>query len=50
MGSRPFSREVEGMETLQLQKYDKWLAEHLDELITRYPGKVVAIYEGKVVP
>jgi len=49
MGSRPFSREVEGMEALQLQKYDKWLAEHLDELITRYPGKVVAIYEGKVV-
>jgi len=37
------------MEALQLQKYDKWLAEHLDELITRYPGKVVAIYEGKVV-
>jgi len=37
------------MEALQLQKYDEWLAEHLDELVTQYPGKVVAIHEDKVV-
>jgi hypothetical protein len=37
------------MEALQYQKYDDWLAEHLDELVTQYPGKVVAIHEGKVV-
>ena len=35
------------MEPLQLQKYDDWLAEHLDELVSRYPAKVVAIHEGK---
>ena len=33
------------MEALQLQKHDEWLAEHLDELVTQYPGKVVAIYD-----
>jgi iron-sulfur cluster repair protein YtfE (RIC family) len=37
------------MEALQLQKYDEWLAEHLDELVTQYPGKVVAIHGDKVV-
>jgi len=37
------------MEALQYQKYDEWLAEHLDELVTQYAGKVVAIHEGKVV-
>ncbi|HID31527.1 MAG TPA: hypothetical protein EYP19_16210 [Desulfobacterales bacterium] len=37
------------MEALQLQKYDEWLAEHLDELVTKYPGKVVAIHEDEVV-
>lgn len=37
------------MEVLQLQKYDDWLAEHLDELVAQYPAKVVAIHEGKIV-
>ena len=37
------------MKALQLQKYDEWLAEHLDELVVQYPGKVVAIHEGKVI-
>lgn len=37
------------MEALQLRKYDEWLAEHLDELVDRYPEKVVAIHEGKII-
>jgi hypothetical protein len=37
------------MEALQLQEYDEWLAEHLDELAAKYPAKVVAIHEGKVI-
>jgi hypothetical protein len=37
------------MEALQLQKYDEWLAKHLDELVMEYPGKVVAIHEDKEV-
>jgi len=37
------------MEAMQLQKYDEWLAEHLEELMVQYPGKVVAIYEGQII-
>jgi hypothetical protein len=34
---------------MQLQEYDEWLAEHLEELMVQYPAKVVAIYEGKII-
>jgi len=37
------------MEALALQKYDDWLAEHMEELVDRYPSKVVAIHEDQVV-
>lgn len=37
------------METQVLQQYDEWLAEHLDELLDRYPGRVVAIYQERVI-
>ena len=37
------------MEAALLQEYDEWLAEHLDGLVTQYPGKVIAIHRGKVV-
>lgn len=36
------------METMQLQQYDDWLADHLDELMTQYPARVVAIHAGRV--
>ncbi len=31
------------MEALQLEKYDEWLSEHMEELVAQNPGKVVAI-------
>lgn len=37
------------METSQLREYDEWLAQNLDELVTQYPAKVVAIHEEKIV-
>jgi hypothetical protein len=37
------------MEALTLQKYDEWLAAHMEELVGRYPSKVVAIYEDQIV-
>ncbi|MCI0693825.1 DUF5678 domain-containing protein [candidate division KSB1 bacterium] len=37
------------METKQLEQYDEWLAEHLDELVLQYPNKVVAIHDGQVI-
>lgn len=36
-------------EALALQKYDDWLAEHMEELVDRYPSKVVAVHEEQVV-
>ena len=36
------------MEAMQLQQYDEWIADHLDELMTKYAGKVVAIHQGEV--
>ncbi len=32
-----------------LQQHDDWLAEHLNELIDKYPGKIVAIMNDEVV-
>jgi hypothetical protein len=37
------------MDAFVLQKYDEWLADHLEELVDRYPSQVVAIHEGHVV-
>lgn len=37
------------METQLLVKYDDWLVEHMEELVAKYPSKVVAIHEGKIV-
>jgi hypothetical protein len=37
------------MEAVALQKYDEWMAEHMEELVDRYPSKVVAIHEDQVV-
>ena len=33
----------------ELDAYDAWLAEHLDELVRRHPGRVVAVYHDGVV-
>lgn len=32
-----------------IQEEQKWLNDHLDELIHKYPGKIVAIEQGHVV-
>jgi hypothetical protein len=37
------------MEAFVLHKYDEWLADHMEELVRRYPSKVVAVHEGQVV-
>lgn len=37
------------MEIEQLQQYDEWLADHLDELVQQYANKVVAIHQGQVI-
>jgi hypothetical protein len=37
------------MDAMELQEYDDWIADHLDELVTQYSGKVVAIHQGRVI-
>jgi hypothetical protein len=37
------------MDALQLKQYDEWLADHLEELMSQYPARVVAIYDGRIV-
>ena len=37
------------MEALQLQAYDEWLVEHMEDLMVQYPARVVAIHEGKII-
>ena len=37
------------MEEAQLQEYDEWIADHLNDLVERYAGKVVAIHKGEVI-
>ena len=32
-----------------LQEHDRWLAENLDDLIDKYPGKIVAVMNGEIV-
>lgn len=36
------------MEASQLKEYDEWVAEHLDDLVNRYAGKVVAVHQGEI--
>jgi hypothetical protein len=37
------------MEAFLLREYDEWLANHMEELVNRYPAKVVAVHAGQVV-
>ena len=37
------------MDTQQLLTNDEWLADHLDELVDRYAGRVIAIQRGAIV-
>ncbi len=37
------------MDTQQLLTNDEWLADHLDEIVDRYAGRVIAIQRGTIV-
>lgn len=37
------------MEEAQLQEYDEWIADNLNDLVERHAGKVVAIHKGEVI-
>ena len=29
--------------------YDRWVTRHLNEMVRKYPGKVIAVYRNKLV-
>jgi len=33
----------------ELDAYDAWVAAHLDEMVRQHPGKVIAVYQGRLV-
>jgi hypothetical protein len=33
----------------ELDAYDAWVAEHLDEMVRQHPGKVIAVYRGRLI-
>lgn len=37
------------MEAAELEAYNSWLAEHMNEIVAEYAGKVVVIQTGRVV-
>ena len=41
--------DTDRIDPAELDAYDAWLAEHLDDLVRRHPGRVVAVYGGAVV-
>lgn len=41
-------KEIEKGEKI-LQQHEQWLTENLDQLIEKYPGKIVAVLDGEIV-
>ena len=33
----------------ELDAYDAWVAEHLDELVRLHPGKVIGVHDGELI-
>jgi hypothetical protein len=33
----------------ELDAYDAWVAEHLDEMVRQHPGKAIAVYQGRLI-
>jgi hypothetical protein len=33
----------------ELDAYDAWVAEHLDEMVRQHPGKVIAVYQDRLI-
>ena len=37
------------MDPKVLMDYDRWVAKHFDEMVKKYPHKVIAVYRGKLI-
>ena len=48
MKQRP-ARQPAMMDPKVLMAYDRWVGRHLDEMVSKYPGKVIAVYKNKLI-
>ena len=46
---RKVHAEIGGMDPEVLMDYDRWVKKHLDEMVRKFPGKVIAVYRNKLV-
>jgi hypothetical protein len=37
------------IDPVELDAYDAWVAEHLDEMVRQRSGKVIAVYQGRLI-
>jgi hypothetical protein len=42
-------KHVDMLDPKVLMAYDLWVAQHLDEMVRKYPRKVIAVYRDKLV-
>jgi len=33
----------------ELDAYDAWVEQHLDEMVQQHPGKVIGVYNGRLI-
>ncbi len=47
--SESVKKKTDMMDPKVLLAYDRWVAKHLDEMVRKHPGKVIAVYRDKLV-
>jgi hypothetical protein len=41
--------KTDRIDPAELDAYDAWVAEHLDEMVRQYPGKVIGVYQNRLI-
>lgn len=40
---------ADGIDPKVLMAHDRWVARHLDEMVRKHPGKVIAVYRNRLI-
>jgi len=41
--------EIDMIDPAELEGYDRWLENHLDEVCRKYPGRYIAVFRDEIV-
>lgn len=41
--------KTDRIDPAELDAYDAWVADHLDEMVRQYPGKVIGVYQNRLI-